>query len=358
MAKTEFGVNDPLSNKLWSKTLLSEAVEESYIGRFIGKSKDSLIYRQDELSKNAGDRIRIGLRMRLDGDGVQGDAPVEGYEEDLTRYYDDLLINQLRHGTRSAGQMSEQRVPYDMRAEGKDALKEWWTDRFDTAFFNQICGYTPQTDTKYTGNNAALSATSTHIIRVGNGGDDASLSNAADNKFTLSVVDACVALAPTLHQLNGEPMIRPIMLGGEKKYVMFLHDYQVRDMRTSTTTGQWLDIQKAATSGGERYKSDIFTGAIGEYNGVILHKATRVTPGVANAGTTVANTRRAVFCGAQSATIAFGSRNGIDKMTWKEEYFDYENQLGIVAGAIFGLKKMQFNSKDFGTIIVPTYAAS
>ncbi|MEK9138313.1 MAG: TRAP transporter substrate-binding protein DctP, partial [Bacteroidota bacterium] len=71
--------------------------------------------------------------------------------------------------------------------------------------------------------------------------------------ITLSVIDACVALAPTLHQLNGEPIIRPLMMGGEKKYVMFLHDYQARGMRTSTTTGQWLDIQKAATSGGERY---------------------------------------------------------------------------------------------------------
>lgn len=45
-------------------------------------------------------------------------------------------------------------------------------------------------------------------------------------------------------------------------------------------------------------------------------------------------------------------------MTWFEELFDYGNQLGVSAGAIFGLKKTRFNSKDFGTIVVPTYGAA
>jgi hypothetical protein len=45
-------------------------------------------------------------------------------------------------------------------------------------------------------------------------------------------------------------------------------------------------------------------------------------------------------------------------MSWVEELFDYENQLGVSAGLIFGMKKTQFNSEDFGTIVVPTYAAA
>jgi hypothetical protein len=45
-------------------------------------------------------------------------------------------------------------------------------------------------------------------------------------------------------------------------------------------------------------------------------------------------------------------------MTWFEELFDYGNQLGVSAGAIFGVKKTRFNNKDFGTIVVPTYAAA
>ncbi|KKK78727.1 hypothetical protein LCGC14_2840640, partial [marine sediment metagenome] len=43
-------------------------------------------------------------------------------------------------------------------------------------------------------------------------------------------------------------------------------------------------------------------------------------------------------------------------MTWVEELFDYENQLGVAAGQISGLKKSIFNSNDFGTIVMTGYA--
>jgi N4-gp56 family major capsid protein len=64
------------------------------------------------------------------------------------------------------------------------------------------------------------------------------------------------------------------MIGGEQKYVMFLHHYQVTDMKANVSTNQWFDIQKAALQGGNVTKNPIYTGALGEYNGVILHAAT------------------------------------------------------------------------------------
>lgn len=356
MAKTEFGVNHPLAVKVWSKKLMSEAIANTWIGKFIGNSKDSLIYRKDEISKSAGDQVVCGLRMRLVGDGVQGDATLEGQEEALTTYSDTLVINQLRHATRSAGKMSEQRVPFDVRQDNLEGLRDWWSERLDQSFANQVAGFTAQVDTRFTGNNAATAADVDHLIRAGNVVNDESL--ISSNKFDLSLIDACVARAKTFFE-NGIPIIRPLRVDGEDKYVMFLHPYQVRDMRTNASNGQWLDIQKAATSGGDRAKNPIFTGALGEYNGVVLHEWTRLPKGVHSVNNVaVDNTRRAVFAGAQAACVAFGSENGVDKMTWFEELFDYGNQLGVSAGAIFGLKKTRFNAKDFGTIVVPTYAAA
>ena len=37
--------------------------------------------------------------------------------------------------------------------------------------------------------------------------------------------------------------------------------------------------------------------------------------------------------------------------------FAYGNLLGISAGSIFGIKKAVFNSKDFASMVVSTYAA-
>jgi hypothetical protein len=45
-------------------------------------------------------------------------------------------------------------------------------------------------------------------------------------------------------------------------------------------------------------------------------------------------------------------------MSWVEELFDFGNQLGVSAGAIFGIKRLVFNGFSFSSILVPTYAAA
>jgi N4-gp56 family major capsid protein len=167
------------------------------------------------------------------------------------------------------------------------------------------------------------------------------------------MLDKAVERAKTL-----TPAIRPVKVGGKSLYVAFLHPYQVTDLRTSTSTGQWLDIQKAAMTGGEISDNPIFDGSLGMYNGVLIHEDARVaqgyTPSTLAAITTV---RRAVFGGAQCGMIAFGRDNSISKFTWVEELFDYENQLGVSAGLVFGVKKTVYNSADFATIVMSSYAA-
>ena len=159
MATTDYGVNHPLAVKLWAKRLFREALKETFVSRFMGTSKNSLVYVKDDLQKSAGDRIRYGLRMQLSGAGIQGDTTLEGNEEALTTYTDNIFIDQLRHAVRSGGEMSEQRVAFSVREEGMDGLRDWWADRIDTAFFNQIAGNT-SASSKYTGMQAASAPTS------------------------------------------------------------------------------------------------------------------------------------------------------------------------------------------------------
>lgn len=94
---------------------------------------------------------------------------------------------------------------------------------------------------------------------------------------------------------------------------------------------------------------------IGVYNNTIIVETARIPNGVSAVNTT---TRRAVFCGAQSAVLAIGQDNNPEKMSWVEELFDYDNQLGVSAGMIFGVLKSTFNSVDFGTIALSTYATA
>ena len=92
-------------------------------------------------------------------------------------------------------------------------------------------------------------------------------------------------------------------------------------MRTNSSTGQWLDVQKAAMMGGQVTNSPIYTGALGEYNGVIIRSSQDVTQGVSStAGTAITTVRRAILLGAQAAVIAYGQGNyGPMQYRWNEE---------------------------------------
>ena len=81
MAQTTFGVGHPLAVSVWSKSLAAEAYRMAWIGKFIGEGEDSLIQEKTDLKKSAGDNITCGLNVQMQGDGIEGDATLEGNEE-------------------------------------------------------------------------------------------------------------------------------------------------------------------------------------------------------------------------------------------------------------------------------------
>jgi N4-gp56 family major capsid protein len=236
--------------------LTVEVLKGTWASRFMGETSASIIQIKDETSKSAGDKITYGLRMQLSGNGVVGDGTLEGQEESLTTYNDAVLLNQLRHAVRSAGRMSQQRVPFNIRDEALSGLKDWWSDRIDFSFLNAICGNTVQADTRWTGLNATIAPSANNIIRDGSTGDE---SISTTSTYTLSLIDKAVERART-----NTPAIRPVKVGGKSVYVTLLHPYQVTDLRTNTSTGQYLDIQKAAMTGGEIEDNPIFDGSYTE----------------------------------------------------------------------------------------------
>lgn len=356
MAFTSFGVNDALAVKLWSRSLAVAEREYLDIAPLMGEDENSIIQIKTEPRKGSGDRVTVALRARLTGEGKTENETAEGNGESLSLYSDNLIINELGHivGVRSENTIDAQRVHYDLREQGRDALAEWWADRKSASFFNQVCGYTAQSNTKYTGLNAvtAPAGTGRHIW-AGSASNDQSLT--AGDPFTLDLIDAAVENAKV-----GNNMVRPIRVGGQPKYVLYLHPYQVTALRTNSASGQWLDIQKAAMMGGQITNNPIYSGALGEYNGVILRSSQDVTNGVhSSTGVSQSNVRRAVLLGAQAAMVAYGQNNyGPTKYRWNEELLDHKRKLEISAWSIWGMKKTVFNSADFGTVVISTYAAA
>jgi N4-gp56 family major capsid protein len=382
MADTSYQLNDPETVKVWARKLDREALKRTYMKRFMGSDPDggredsnAMITIKNQLNKGPGDRIRVTLRKQLKGRGVTGDGTLEGNEESLGTFTQDLLIDQLRHAVRSDGQMTEQRVTFSLRNEGMQGLADWWAERWDIWGFYHLAGYTPgnttgtagadtdATGSEYNGHNTITAPT--RIVRITGATTDQGMTTA--HNFSLVLLDKAIENAKVGQTGVGKVPIRPLMVEGKPYFVVFLHPYQVTDLRTRTTATTshpilWYDIHKAALSGG-RFDNPIFNGALGEYNGCILHESTHVPPGVhSTSGLAVSTARRAVLAGAQAAVCGFGQ--GHDKSTydWFEQRFDYGNKLGVKAGCISGIKKSTYTESgtphDFGVVVMSSYAVA
>lgn len=355
MSGTEFALNDPLAVQRWSGSLDVEAVKKAYFPKFMGTGKDSIIVIKNELNKAPGEKVTVALRAKLAENGIEGDNIIEGHatgEEALHFFNDYLFIDQLRKSTKSKGAMSEQRVPYNMRAEGRDALATWWAEYMDEQMFMYLSGARGMDPSfkvplGWTGraNNPLVAPDATHQIYAGDATGHADL--ATNDILGLVDIERLVATAETL-----DPMIQGINVGGgENKFVFLMHTYQAFQLRTSTTTNDWLDIQKAA---GNRGSNLVYTNSLGEYADVILHKHRNVIRfSAAQTGTVAA--ARGLFLGAQAGLMAYGQNSSPNRYSWNEDKDDRGNALAITAGAIFGVKRTTYNGKTYGLIACDSY---
>lgn len=360
MATTEFAYGNSLAVQRWATSLAREAEKLSYFRKFMGVGPGNIVQVLQDLNKKAGDKITFGLRMKMTSDGVEDDNIIEGTsaETALTFYSDYLFVNQRRKGTKSKGRMTEQRVTYDLRKEGRDALAIWWAEDYDEQIMMYLAGNRGVTSASdfhtaigYTGraNNSFASPDSSHVLYAGNASSLATIDS--QDKMDMEMVERVVAKLET-----SDPMIQPAArIGGETKFVLLMHTWCAYDVRRSISQGDWLEIHKAT----DGPNSPIYKNALGEYAGVVLHKNRNVirfnsSQGDSNTASGVTAARN-LLLGAQAAVIAWGGNGGPGRYTWNEETDDRGNALVITAGTIYGVKKTRFNSADFGVIAVDAY---
>ncbi len=274
MANTTFETSDALTVKKWASRAGYDVVYRSDLSSMIGEDLNSIIHLKKDLQRGAGDQITYPLAKKFTGAGFTSREVAEGNGESLSLYTDAAVINELGHVASVPNEgrsIDTQRVPVKLRQIGKNLLTTWKQERMSTTFFNHVCGYTPANadGAKYIGNNTVLAPSSgRQVWRAAGAGE----SNTADENLesddimTLNMVDHMREMAETLSS-----PLRPINVTGDAetggvdisggKYIMYLHPYQVTDLRTSTDTGQWLDIQKAAMQGGQLSKNPIYSDA-------------------------------------------------------------------------------------------------
>lgn len=324
MADTTITVAPNLVQQAWAKDTWSSAWHKAFFEKFTGTTAGSIVQVKTELKKEKGDSITIPLLMPLTGTGVTGDNKLEGNEEALQYRDFQVYLNQLRNAVRLTGKFDEQKTQINMRKDAKDALSDWLATRVDKELFKVL----------------TENPTANRVVCAGKATDAASIT-AADT-FSVDMIGKAKRRATQ----DEDTMVRPVKVDGVDTYVMIIDQWQARDLMNDQ---KWLDAQQHANIRGE--KNPIFTGALGMYNGVVVHQCNRLTREANASGVKVGH---ALFLGAQAAVMAVGANP-----EWNEDTFDYGNQVGFEFGRIFGVAKSQFKFDgktltDFGCINVLT----
>ncbi len=365
MAKT--ASIDALRPEIWAKELFANVIDNLYftVNGLMGASDNNIVQIRGDLTKQRGDRVTFGLTAKLSGAGVTGDAELEGQEEEIDAFSEQVAIEQKRNAVRLTGKKDEQMNVYNQRTDAKEKLSIWMQEFIERQIFLKMGGVTNTTLNDVAGvvvgGDATWSNTPDFIpdadTAAGSGDRyvNADASGAASMQSTDLITPALISRVKA-KAITSTPRIRPLRIKGRDYFVLFVHPYQAYDLKQNAVWAQAM--RDAERRGGE---NPIFTGALAIWDGVIVMEHEYV-PFLdisvagnsfrgASTGTDFAvDTCRALFCGRQ----AVGFAQSKNPKGWVEKMFDFENQFGVATGLIGGIQKLVFNSLEYAVIALDT----
>jgi N4-gp56 family major capsid protein len=348
----------------WAKSVWETARRKSFVMNFMGTSSNAMIQRITELtSVNGASKAVIQLVAELLGDGVAGDGILEGNEDILRAFEQEIQYDQLRTATRNKGRVTDKRSTIHFRNQSKDKLGRFFGDRIDQLAFLTLSGI----DYDTLNNGAARNVASSFLLLTYR--TDVTAPSA--NRHLRVLADGSIATGATASVLAADLMnykslvrakafaketgMRGIAVGSDEMYHVFVTPTGMADLRLDADF--LANIREAGVRGD---KNTLFAGTSSVMlDGMIVHEYRYVYN---TTGLTATNKwgvggnvegQRALMCGAQAMGFAdFGAPG------WVEKTFDYGNNHGIATNKIFGMLKPQFQNdftdsvEDYGVICI------
>lgn len=369
MSSTLIPVNDPKAVARWAATLFVDTCRDSfYDNSMVGEGENAMapFIALTDLESKAGDTIKYDLNLQLKGKPVYGDSRITGTEERLGFASTQLKIDLIGKSVSAGRTMTQKRTLHSLRSVGRDRQRDYWSrlgDEYKAMYLAGARGsnadFIESPDFTGFAGNTLRAPSPTHQLF---GGTATAFNDIDSNdKADLKLIDRAVTIAKTMGGgTTNIPRIRPMKWKGQERFVTVFHPFQVYDIRSNASTGQWLDIQKAAASA-EGQQNPIFRGSLGMYNNVVLQEHdTTILFDNAGAGQDQP-AARAMFLGRQAGVVAWGSPGNGQRIKWREDLEDRGRELIITAEQIYGVDKVSFNIDglvyDFGAIALDTYAA-
>lgn len=310
MSDTNLAAVDVAIPEYWGSQVLVEGEKQQFWYQFEGPQGAGMpIIRKDELTKVAGDTIHIITVSNLTGSGVTGESTLESNEEKMGVGEITLNISRVRHAVRFTRD-AVQRSVFDVRMAAKGRLAYWLADKLDVAMFT--IAVTGATYTIF----GDVSVTATGDLTTG-------------DEMSSTLIKRAKVKAISNRAL-------PIRTSrGNVYYALVMHTYDGYNLKADST---YNNAKENAAERGET--NDIFTGALGIYDGVILFESQNVPNS--------SSVSSCVLFGGEAFARGYGQYPD-----WVEEWFDYKNKFGISTSVVYGDSR----AVEANSLVIYTWAA-
>jgi len=326
MASTIFSTSDNARLRVYSESLYRQALKEQFFNRFTSADGSNLVHSKRDLAGKLGTKVTFGYINQLDENkvilGSSGDS-LEGNEEGITWYTQDVELEQYRFAVKNAGKLADKHAMFSITGEAQTLLKNKASRYIDKLLFD------------------AIQTSPTAVIYAGAATTTATLT--ATTKLDLETIDRATAIAMTGNSRAFDPL-KPVVVEGKAYLVLVTHPYAIYDLRRNA------EFQQAMREAMERGKTNpLFSGATAVWNNTIVFAHERINKYTTGGAGGVTPYCTGTIMGAQALMLAEGESEEI-----VQETFDYKDKVGYAWGVITKATKPKFNSKDLGSMGVYT----
>lgn len=361
--------------------------------RFLNVMKEyGIINYEEKLQNYSGDTVKFYNQNRVNSKGFTGDVDV--YSRASAREYGEreASIELLRYADRffTRGSITQQRAEFDLEEGKRATITDWANSVIAAGAFNQLGGNTATSitqtataDTAYSGGDLTnITLLNSAIAPTAQYKATGSQTDLTDDNVTSShpltfqdIEDAMTAVTQTY---AGIPQWETIK-GKSCQAIAFVSHTGLNQLfnqaRAAGTDGSISQLRYSTIEGGKEF------GSFGDYNmievlvaggnvGIVGVPDNLLPRGVASSAE-VANTRRAIICGANALDLAAGDTFGDGSQATVSvrvdtEYKKLNNEDYMSVELLMGGKKRQQNgfgansgtAYDVATYVITHYSAT
>ena len=380
----EVVLNQNLRERVWLRDeYVTPYLRMSGFDRYMGRGTNAIIRTISSSVTDGGKAVVMPLIGLIRGEGVSGSQVLEGNEDDMDTYADEIRVNWRRNAVK-VPKSTSYNTSLDLLNAAKPRLRDWAANVvLKKALVQQMQGIVipgvSVTDADGTSYNApdtvipyaqaTAAQRNTFVVnnsdRILFGADIANASSGVmatalatidntNDKLTPALISKAKRIAQETASLtattanNISPITPYTTADGEEWFVMFVHPRAMRDLRNDATM---MQANRDARERGEN--NPLFRGGDLLWDGVIIREMFDLEL-IAGAGASGIDVAHNFLAGQSALAVAWGQEPRV--ITDRDQ--DYQFRPAVAVEELIGVKKTSFAGKVYGGVSVFTAAAS